>query len=1425
MARTSHKSKAYDTITTYEGLEGLRHRPSMYIGSTVSDDDKKSPRGLIQIAQEVISNSTDEALNGYGDTISVTLNRDGSLTVQDEGRGIPAGKDFDDVIRAATVLHSSGKFDSESYNTSGGQNGIGLKGCVGLSTWARIDVVSDVSGKYTITFNQDKVVEKKKLKRQKNEKTGTTVTFMPDPDIFSTTYWEMPKIARKLDSLAYVTPSVTYTITDNRGEEQVTKTYHHPNGMQDMVSAQADGIDLVGMDKPLRIMGGYSFDKDNKPLGFSDQVGQTKDTTTIGVEVALAWTESINEEIICYTNGIPNKDGGPHLDGARAGISRVVTEYAKNQKLLKGKEKITAEDTRDGIIMVVSVNIPGSILQFESQTKEKLGTTQARVAVQKVLEDQLGKWLYDNNTKGKAIISRMKDASGAREAALKARKMSKISRSAKSKKDIFEVSTKLAKSTARNPKDRELVLVEGDSAGGSVIKGREMRKINGKNSIIQAVLPLRGKIKNIGKVTDMNKVLNNVEVSTIVQTLGAGILKDYDEEKLQYDKVVILADGDDDGAHIVSLIITLFWELMPDFIKKGHLYVAQPPLFRFDTYKNGKRIKEFALDNEEYDKVKDKYKGWSVTRLKGLGEMDATELNETVIKQGNRKLIRVTSESVKESNAKINLLMGDSQKGAEKRRQWIRSVVDFLNDEGDDTQSLSEISQEIDSADEDLTANDFTGDDGHTAAELHREAQEDFNYIELSDVLSASMSRYAKAAILRAIPDVRDGLKPVHRRIIHTMNTNNWSPKSKHTKMAKVVGAVLAYHPHGDSSVFDAAVPMSQPWSFNVPYLDIDGNNGSPLNTKDWAASRYIEGRLDNNVHLLVDGIKEHAVKIIPNYDNTETEPVVMNAQYPALLTNGSKGMAVGFSTLIEPHNPLELLKAAELVNRKPDATLSDIMRFVKGPDLPTGGVICGRDEIKEIYKTGQGKFVIRGKVETNKNVIRITELPYTVTRGDLMESIAKALSTSVVGNQVKAFDDETLGDESYCNICITLDRKADVENFVQFLYKKTKLQVNFAANHYAIIGKEPRLFSLQEYLHQFIDFRKECTRNQYEYEQEKKQKRLHIVEGFIKLISTDVTDKVINEIKKTQGTKQDAAHAIEKFGFSFDQAMAIVAVQLYRLNAHDLDAFQKEETELHNRLDFLHTVLTNEEEFTKEISRLLKETQKHFKDYKRKTILEDEAEEIDVQEEDFIESADVTVVVKPDGLQRMSRKVYENNVEKYNGTVVDAIDTTTVRGVGLFTRKGRFMQRTVHELEHESIVNDVVDLHKTVSTFTYDDDIIYSVDFPMDKDTGLEVVSVTARGQVKRCPLDKCFFKFTQKGYLTRSNPYNGLKVSGDEVVYVETMPTEEVEKTTLRITKNGKGRATLVPLKDISIQGASGSGTRKVNTKAGDTLTVEKK
>lgn len=1428
MAKKSDNT--YDSITTIEGLAAIRLRPGMYVGSTTSVDGEV-PRALTQLAQEIISNAADEALNGYGDRVQLEINKDNSISVSDHGRGIPPGKDFDDIIRAATVMHSSGKFDSESYNTSAGQNGIGLKATTALSKWLRVDAVTVNGEAYSISFEQETVTDKSIRKAKRGEKTGTTITFLPDDDIFTTTNWNAKQLAHKLDELAYITPGVTYGLKDNRPEEVVDVSFHHPNGMKDLVANHAQGLEIVGEKEPLRFTGDFYFGGNGAtdPVGLAEEVRDTKGLTRIGVEVALAWTEGMNEDVICYTNGIANKDGGPHLEGARLAVTRAVTDYAKTSKLLKGKEKITGDDTRDGLIMVVNISVPGNILQFESQTKEKLGTTQARLAVQRVLETNLSRWFYDNPKAGKQVIGRMKDASKVRQAEALARQATKLSRSAKrGKKDILDVSTKLVRATAKDPKDRELVLVEGDSAGGSVIKGREIVKIKGKNSIVQAVLPLRGKVMNVRKAS-LDKAVSNTEISTIISILGTGIGKEFDIEKLQYDKTIILADGDDDGAHIISLIITLFWELMPELIKQGHLYVAQPPLFRFDTYKNGKRIKSFALDNEEYEKVKDNYKGWNVTRLKGLGEMDASELHETVIKRGKRKLIRVTSEHVQESNKSLQLLMGKSPGAEQRRRDWIREVVDFVNESEEEAASLSELGHAIEEneAAADITGYNIDNKETEVSEQLRRAANEDFNYIELSEVLSASMSRYAKASILRAIPDVRDGLKPVHRRVIHTMNTNRWLPNTKHTKMAKVVGAVLAYHPHGDTSVFEAAVPMSQPWSNNVCYLDIDGNNGSPLNNGDWAEPRYIEGRLSSNISLLTSGLKENAVQFVPNYDDTEEEPVVLNAKYPALMTNGSLGQGVGFSTKIAPHNPVELLKAAELLNRKPDTTLSGLMRFVKGPDFPTGGIAIGKEEMKKVYQTGRGVFYIRGRVEIDKNVITITEMPFDekITRSALIKSIATALSDSPVGAQVKSFNDETLGDDDYCKIVIELDKKANVENFVNFLYEKTALQVKFHANQNAIINREPRLFGLKDYLEQFLDFRRECTRRQYTFEKEKKEARLHIVEGFIKLISTDITDKVVQEIKQSKGTREDAAKAIEKFGFSSAQALAIVAIQLYRLNSQDLERFEKEAAELNERLDFLRNVLENEEAFTEEISRLLKETQKELSWCKRKTEILDEVEKVTVDETDFIEAVDTVVVVKPDGVQRMTSLVYNNNKDKFKGEVTAVLDTDTTKGIALFTRNGQFMQRMAHEVENNSIVNPAEDLHKTVKTFKYDDDIIYSTTFDIGQDTGLEVVSVTAKGQVKRAKLDSSFFAFTQKGYLTRSRDYNGLKIEGDEVIFVDVRPTEEVEKMTLRIVKNNQSRGTLVNCSELNVQGTSGSGVRKINVKPGDTLRVEVK
>lgn len=700
---------------------------------------------------------------------------------------------------------------------------------------------------------------------------------------------------------------------------------------------------------------------------------------------------------------------------------------------------------------------------------------------------------------------------------------------------------------------------------------------------------------------------------------------------------------------------------------------------------------------------------------------------------------------------------------------------------------------------------------------------EEFIRVPSEDNVTNNMMTYSGAAIVRMIPDVRDGLIPVHRRIVHTMKTDaKLSSTSKHMKVAKVTGLTMGYHPHGDASISSSLTVLSQPWVNYLPLTDVEGNNGSTARTGDYSAPRYIECRLSPYAELNMEGMNRNAVDMIPNYDNTTTEPSVLPAQIPMLYTNGTAGsqkIAVGFSTNIPPHNPVELLTAAELVNRRKRITLKEIMEIVPAPDLPTGNIILDTEGLEQMYETGSGKFTIRANVEFEGKDIVITEVPYGVTRTVLIKSITQALINNKLESQVKDIVDETVEDN--IRIVISCESKSSPETIVNFLYKKSQLQFSFNSHILAIVDGKPTMVGLLDYLKLFVDFRRETIRRIYTFDKETLDNRLHLVEGFIDMI--DISDQVIATIKKTKG-KADAAQTIsKKFGFSDRQANAIVSMQLYRISNQDLMTLKKEREDLNKEISRLSTILTDDKEFTKEISKVLKKTIKDLGDMPRRTDIVNTSSEVSVDQTALVTKQDVVVVATPDGIQRMSKQVFDNNIDSTATPIVAAFDANTTQGVTLLTKRGLAMQRVVDEVENLSVRTSPEDLRRHVSTFNADDDIIACYPFELDKETGLSVVSVTAQGQVKHCPLDSTFFAFTQKGYLTRAKPYNGLKLSGDRIIYASVVPTENIKDISFSLKRSTGGRVTKVNLGELKPQGGSGSGVNMVKiTKEGDEVII---
>ena len=640
MAKTNPQANSYESsnIQVLKGLEAVRKRPGMYIGST-------SARGLHHLVYEVVDNSIDEALAGFCDTVKVTIHADDSITVEDNGRGIPVDmhptEKMPGIEVAMTVLHAGGKFDKDSYKVSGGLHGVGVSVVNALSE--QLKVWTKREGKeYYMDFRRGTTTTPlKALGKVRERDTGTKVYFKPDPEIFTELHYDYGTLANRLRELSYLNKGVIITLSDERVEGTKTETFHAKGGLQEMVKF---------------------LNTSRKPL-HPEVLYLDTDRDDIGIEIALQYNDGYSDNVFTFVNNINTHEGGTHLTGFKAALTRTINSYAQKGNFLKKADfSLSGDDVREGLTAVVSVKVREP--QFEGQTKTKLGNSEAESAVKTVVNDWLSAYLEEHPRTANIIVEKAVSAARAREAARKARDLTRK----KSALDVGTLPGKLADCSLSDPARCELFLVEGDSAGGSAKQGR--------NREFQAILPLRGKIINVEKAR-IDKVLSNEEIRTIITAIGTGIKDEFEIEKARYHKIIIMTDADVDGAHIRTLLLTFFFRQMRELIEAGYMYIAQPPLYRVAKGKQ----EFYAYDEKEREAYTERLGGSernsvNIQRYKGLGEMNKEQLWDTTMDPERRTLMRVNMDDAVMADQIFQTLMGDD---VEPRKAFIEANARFVS--------------------------------------------------------------------------------------------------------------------------------------------------------------------------------------------------------------------------------------------------------------------------------------------------------------------------------------------------------------------------------------------------------------------------------------------------------------------------------------------------------------------------------------------------------------------------------------------------------------------------------------------------------------------------------------------------------------------------------------------------------------------------
>ncbi|PIX53971.1 MAG: DNA topoisomerase IV subunit A [Zetaproteobacteria bacterium CG_4_9_14_3_um_filter_54_145] len=1184
-----------DSIKDLDGIAHIQLRPNMY-----SDTSKEL--GCHHIAQEVLDNCGDEAIGGFCSRIIVELESDNVISITDNGRGIPVKANAAGMSGVELVLtkdKAGGKFDHDAYKVSGGLHGVGITVTNALSSWLEATVKRD-GGEFSMRFENGRTVEKLKQIGVAGPRThGTKIRFSPNPRYYESPRFRVQQVRQQAMDKAILIPGLEVIF---RAPGLAEESFCFKNGLSEFMTAQMEGTPV------------FEF------------TGQLGDMEKVHWHFA-SFEEAIPAYVRSYANTIPTTQGGTHEKGFQAGLIKAVREYIdmrpELKKALGRSTRIAPSDVMANSQLGLSVYIQD--ISFKGQTKQELTSAEASKFVGGVIHDSATLWLNRDAELSDAWVKLIIDRATAR-AAAESGKAKKVDR--KTFTGRTPLPGKLLDCRSNDIEHTELYLVEGDSAGGSA------KQANDRD--LQAIFPLKGKILNCEGVTSEDAG-NSEAVADLITAIGTGIGEHCDIEKRRYGKIVVMTDADIDGSHIQTLLFTFFWRQMRPMVEAGRVYIVQPPLYGATIGKQ----KHYAQSEDELDGLKAmalaEGKKIEYIRYKGLGEMNPPELKETCMDYENRVLIQVSPEDARRMDALMTKLMGDD---AGQRRDLLMGKeiedAEFVKDPCDVTDDV-----------EDVTACFKPYDSGqNTIAPFETVFRELYRSYGLKVVGD------------RAIPDVRDGMKPVHRRILYAMEMLKLRSNTKTKKSARVVGDVIGkYHPHGDSAVYGAMVRMAQPWVMRYPLIDGQGNFGS-IDGDSAAAMRYTEARMTPIAEAILSGdLKEGITMYQPNYDDQDKEPMVLPAPFPLVMMNSSTGNpAVGFKTEIPSHNLTELLGACIALAKKRGRTgvmesptdFRDVRKHITAPDFPGGGIIANtHEELEAMYAKGYGKMLLRSKWHVEhlpKGLwqIVVTEIPYGIEKSPLLIEMGARVSDKTIAEsrQLPMIDDlrdESSAEDGIRIVLFPKSRNLDPDQIMLHLFSATNLQVTIQYATYALEKwhdtpngeryRLPSLFPLDKMIRSFLDYRQELVMSRARVRLAEIMARLHILDGLLLAYPNirDIVEIILDN-------DEPRPIIMEKYSLTEIQTDAILAIRLSQLRKLEQMKLQGEHDRLSAEAAGLHQVLDDDAHRWKHITGELRDALKKFGDERRTIVDPDAPKSRPMSREQIVSREPVTAILSKQG-------------------------------------------------------------------------------------------------------------------------------------------------------------------------------------------------